>query len=278
MCCFTKWIQENLPSLMIEKNITNRYKLKQQGFELFPFGLKENGERVTAKDIIGTNPIESSSESDFETESSSDEDSESEEQNVSFASQTAHRGTQLLCSNLILENIGVAECYQLYLEITCERCKKHSDVCINANQPHTSLCSQCSLPYSILFRPDMLHMQSKILGYIDKESVNFYDTQPSNFKITCDCSVQFNYKSVNMTGIHNTINCMECHKLIKIVIEGIEFHRVQRKLLKTLINPETVEKKRIKKKTQQNLGLQRGQPLPHKGACKHYKKKNQNDG
>jgi len=186
-------------------------------------------------------------ESDIETESSSDEENENNESNSSFATQTAHRGTQLLCSNVILENIGVMECSQLYLEIACERCKKHDDLCLNTNQPHTSLCSQCSLAYSILFRPDMIHMQSQVLGYIDKESVIIYDTQPSNFLITCDCSFQFNFKGVNMTGIPNNINCLQCHKPIKLVIESIQFLRILSKAPSNLIDKEKIEKKKGKK-------------------------------
>lgn len=73
----------------------------------------------------------------------------------SFASTTAHRGTQLKISRLTLEGIGVFECYVLNIVVKCERCKEMIEVGLQANQSVGKLCNKCQHPFSLTFRPGM---------------------------------------------------------------------------------------------------------------------------
>lgn len=219
---------------------------------------------------------QSDSESDSTEHESSESSGQEEEPEKSSAqpnttaTNTAHRGTQLKCVNLRISNVAIIEVYQLKLVVSCERCKQHVDVDLNANMKFTSACTKCTNSFGLLWRPEMFGEHSDIMGYIDKEGVSIFDVLPSCYQLTCfGCSGTSQQKNVACGMSFFQFNCLDCHKALQFTIERIQFIRIKKEA------PAGVEfrkKTRVAKKDEQEIQIQRGKPLPDQGTCRHYKK------
>jgi len=202
----------------------------------------------------GSDEEERSSEEEFsysdETEESQDDDNDADQispLSQNFSSTTAHRGTQLKCIEVKLQNVGLLSCYQLKMEVACDRCKKHVDLDVHANQQFSGVCQQCASVFGVVFRSEMMHLQHHILGYIDKSAVILVDVLPSCYNVICEgCGHQNIFKRVDLGGTINQANCMQCHKIIQVALERIQFVRVHN-AAPTLLNLEKKRKKNYSK-------------------------------
>uniref|UniRef100_A0A6B2L349 CHY-type domain-containing protein n=1 Tax=Arcella intermedia TaxID=1963864 RepID=A0A6B2L349_9EUKA len=261
------WVQDNLIQLMIDKEITKEYKQKQQ-----------------------TNNLGNDSSSDYTYSSSDDEDESPLQSNTPKA--PIRRGIGLQCCGFAAINGVLLESSELNLLGVCKRCKTETTFTIKANQNNTPAqdpspsqgyhttsqsqsiatptllnhCSNCGYSMALLYTPDMVHQQNSTIGYVDLEGATLTDCLTCSFYVTCgDCNNKQLFKQFSF-GTDNIANCFQCHKIIKVNLEGIKFV----KLAPSIVMLNVGEKK--KKIIVEKLDLEKGKPLPHKGTCKHYQK------
>jgi len=161
----------------------------------------------------------------------------------------------------------------LKIVITCERCKQQIEVSLNENLKFTSACSKCSTAFALMWRPELIHSASDIMGYIDKEGCALFDLLPGGWKISCfQCGEENIDKKMAFGQSFNQLNCQQCFTQIHFTIERVEFIRVR--VATTVPDIELNHKKvtKIKDESASKLGIVKGKPLPNTGVCKHYKR------
>ncbi|KAF9764897.1 hypothetical protein NGRA_0159 [Nosema granulosis] len=135
-------------------------------------------------------------------------------------------------------NIHFLTCKSPNFEVQCKRCKK------NKNVSETGHCV-CGIDLKINYVPVL---DSEYLGSIFPDNCSFLCLNPSRFQFNCDkCGTNFESNKVGPNSKF-LMNCWECGTQISFLIKKLIF---------------------IEKKTQV---FKKGEELPNRGACKHYKK------
>jgi hypothetical protein len=149
---------------------------------------------------------------------------------------------KLPLNNLKIEmnrkNVLFFSCKSPNFEMQCNKCK------INKNVQSTALCN-CGIDLKTNYIPTL---DSEYLGSIFPDYCTFICFNPSKFQFNCEkCNT--NYES-NTLGLNSkfVMNCWECDTQISFLIKKLIF---------------------IQKKSQV---FKKGEELPEKGTCKHYKK------
>jgi len=208
---------------------------------------------------------------------SDNEESVSSEEQVevvnNYSTVTAHRGTQILCNDLTMEESSLLECRKLNVVVKCGRCQFELEISLVPKVEKSGSCTSCHMSYTIMFRPDIMHNYSRVLGYFDKENVYPFDLLPSDFTATCDnCATYTEFVEMKY-GVFQSNNCPNCFKSIKIKAENWEFRKVR--IVRNISDfEENINEKRTRKENDKEHGIRKGTPLPNNGTCKHYKKSN----
>ena len=179
-------------------------------------------------------------------------------------------GTKVMLHKLTLGRIGIAQSSQLRLVSICCRCGEKNEVSTSYKTPGSSRCKACSSAHRVVYQPNTLHNQTEILGYIQTQNCVVFDYLPSDFIISCiECAENSFIPTVEI-GSPYEVACNACHKHLKLEFGGVDFFDVVDGTQLSLGN----EKKKSKKKSTKGkvTGLRRGQPLPGKGTCVHYRK------
>lgn len=104
----------------------------------------------------------------------------------------SRRGTEVLLQNLQLLNCAATIiATNVALIISCVRCSKKSEVKVKVGQLGKVECPYCHLQHLIIFRQNMAHQFSSVIGYLDLEGCEAFDMILSDckFVISClDCS------------------------------------------------------------------------------------------
>lgn len=78
---------------------------------------------------------------------------------------------------------------------------------------------KCHMEISLKYRPEPVHENSSILGYIDKEGCSLFDTLPSSYVASClECSSSVNFTNVPFSTPCE-MNCFSCHSKIKLLFD-----------------------------------------------------------
>ncbi|KAI8612567.1 hypothetical protein BC830DRAFT_1136148 [Chytriomyces sp. MP71] len=187
-----------------------------------------------------------------------------------------HRGTQIKLLNPTMKGISLLECVHPKFLLSCLRCKSNFDSPphMGANTPCARTCPTCTAVLGITFRPGMVHMSSQTVGYLDLEGYGVADFLPSAWRVTCEGCNQATegigiLKSLPRGETEMRVGCKHCHAKMGIMINDIKFVKLQPSLM-TTSSPLPLKSK--KKRTLADEGIVLGQPLPHNGACTHYRK------
>ncbi|KUI53099.1 hypothetical protein VP1G_00336 [Cytospora mali] len=182
--------------------------------------------------------------------------------------QTAERGTAITFPSVELHGIDLLQISILSLSIKCDRCRTINEVGgLKPNTPKTTeSCRKCATPFTLTFRPELVHAHSTRAGFIDATGCTVADMLPSTFVPTCGkCSTPTSQGLVAVRGDTTTNVCRECHARFTFKVPEVKF------LAYTpgsgVLPPTSGPRRR-----QEKLGLQAGEPLPDRGACKHYRK------
>ncbi|XP_070686953.1 uncharacterized protein [Pempheris klunzingeri] len=179
------------------------------------------------------------------------------------------RGTEVKLLGLRLgENTATVAPQQITVSLQCNRCKVTADLTLNGRTPCTAQCEKCSASINAAFRPCMLHHYSDVLGYLD-----LHNAAPADLVLQ-DCELIVGCLSCSQDGSVQNIpygqtkefNCEHCHSKLSILAESTRFQYIQPRTNKTGPSASAVNYK-----TMRDPAVQKGKPLPERGACKHYK-------
>ncbi|KAJ4393080.1 hypothetical protein N0V93_002287 [Gnomoniopsis smithogilvyi] len=184
----------------------------------------------------------------------------------SSASQPAERGTAISFPSVELHGIELLEISILALSVKCERCKLVNEIGgLKPNVAKTSeSCRKCATPLSITFRPELVHANSTRAGFIDLNGCTVADMLPSTFVPTCGKCSTVTQGLVAVRADTTTNVCRECHARFTFKIPEVKFLAYS---AASVLPPTSGPRRR-----QEKLGLHAGEPLPERGACKHYRK------
>ncbi|KAL8693059.1 MAG: hypothetical protein Q9218_002023, partial [Villophora microphyllina] len=222
---------------------------------------------------------ESASDSDFSDFEDSGDEFEGQDDNepatnpvdTATSGQPAERGISLSFPSLELHGIELLELTALSLSVKCSRCKTPCDISnLRPSADRQSSCTKCAQPFSITFRPEIMHANSFRAGYLDLINCTINDMLPSTFIPTCStCSTAVPSPGVvSVRGDSASIAiCRECHSRLTFKIPETKFMLISN----TSLHPRHLLPLR-RKQPKENLGIVAGQELPRRGRCRHYGK------
>jgi hypothetical protein len=88
-----------------------------------------------------------------EDEEEGEEQTEVKVKQNSFATTTAHKGTQMKLEGLKLSEIGILECSMLRMVVACLRCKYQVELSLTPTTSYGVECSGCHQAHIVVFRP-----------------------------------------------------------------------------------------------------------------------------
>uniref|UniRef100_A0A3Q2XWI8 Si:dkey-24l11.2 n=1 Tax=Hippocampus comes TaxID=109280 RepID=A0A3Q2XWI8_HIPCM len=108
----------------------------------------------------------------------------------------------------------------------------------------------------------MLHHYSDVLGYLDLQNAVPTDLvlQDCHLTVGCLSCSQESFVQNLCYGQIKEVNCDNCHGKLSLLAESARFQYIQPRSNKTAAFY-----------SQRDPAVQKGKPLPEKGACKHYK-------
>ncbi|ROW06299.1 hypothetical protein VPNG_08087 [Cytospora leucostoma] len=191
-----------------------------------------------------------------------------ESSGAGLPAQTLERGTAITFPSVELHGIELLQISILALSVKCERCKTINEIGgLRPNTPKTTeSCRKCATPFALAFRPELVHANSTRAGFIDAAGCTVADMLPSTFIPTCGkCSTPTPQGLVAVRGDTTTNVCRECHARFTFKIPDVRFlaYTPGSRVLPPTAGP---------RRRQEKLGLHAGEPLPDRGACKHYRK------
>jgi len=128
--------------------------------------------------------------SDFSDEGSSDDEGDSEDSGVpvvgqqegavlNMSTQTAELGTAMSFPSVELYNIELLQVAILNLAIKCDRCKTVNEITgLKGGLEKQSSCKKCGTPFTVRFRPELIHQNSTRAGFIDATACTVADLLP----------------------------------------------------------------------------------------------------
>lgn len=182
--------------------------------------------------------------------------------------QPAERGTAISFPSVELHGIELLQVSILSTSVKCDRCKTVNEIGgLRPNAAKTSeSCRKCATPFALTFRPELVHAHSTRAGFIDAAGCTVADMLPSTFVPTCGkCSTPTAQGLVAVRGDAVTNVCRECHARFTFKIPDVRFLAYAPG--SAVLPPTSGPRRR-----QEKLGLHAGEPLPDRGACRHYRK------
>ncbi|OCK73282.1 hypothetical protein K432DRAFT_340518 [Lepidopterella palustris CBS 459.81] len=199
------------------------------------------------------------------------EGSDGEPANAGQAS-VPERGVSISFPHLELHGIELLELVTLSLTIKCTRCKDTMDVSnIKSSTEGRSdvrlqSCKKCANSMSIVYRMDLMHVNSIRAGHLDLNGCSVVDLLPSSFIPSCaECSSPYPSPGIiSVRGETSVAFCRACHRKMVFRIPEVKFLLVGASAVCASWAP-------TRQKTEK-LGIVAGQELPSHGRCEHYKK------
>ncbi|KAK0151693.1 hypothetical protein N1851_006999 [Merluccius polli] len=180
------------------------------------------------------------------------------------------RGTEVKLLGLSLgDNTATVLARRVTVCLQCNRCKVTADLTLGVTSPCTAQCEKCSASIGATFRPSMLHPYSDVLGYLDLHNAVPTDLVLQDCELTVGCLHCSQDGPVQNIcyGQTKELNCEHCHSKLSILADSARFQYIQPRSSKTVPKDSTPNYGRKIR----DPAVQKGKPLPEKGACKHYK-------
>ncbi|KAG2187360.1 hypothetical protein INT44_005046 [Umbelopsis vinacea] len=232
---------------------------------------------------------------DHSSDEASQQESDDDEISIKMAStsvsdtpQQVRSGTEIRFPDLRLENVALLRCARMFLMVKCNRCSNTVEVeniipdqaavdsASNGSEKHQRWlpCPTCSSLIGALFKGNYLHSNSITLGLLQLASCTPFDLLPSTYIATCtNCMEPHIPMKLTVHDQPKSTVCRNCHSKMSIGIPNSQFVRIGSGTgSKELRADPAVLQLKKKKQPKQELGLVVGQPLPHQGACEHYRK------
>uniref|UniRef100_H3DPK5 Nucleoporin NUP42 n=1 Tax=Tetraodon nigroviridis TaxID=99883 RepID=H3DPK5_TETNG len=165
------------------------------------------------------------------------------------------RGTEMRMLGLRLgEDTATAVAQQITVCLQCNRCKVTADLTLTGRTPCTAQCEKCSADIEAAFRPCMLHRYSDVLGYLDLRNAAPVDLVLQECELIVGC-----------------LTCSQENPLEKLCYgQTKEFTSQSSISIPPRSNKAGPDALTVHYKVR-DPAVQKGKPLPEKGACRHYK-------
>ncbi|KAG1708676.1 hypothetical protein DVH05_022305 [Phytophthora capsici] len=177
-------------------------------------------------------------------------------------------GTQIRLEDLFLHEIGTLVAHQVVCQLQCENCPLTFDATLNLDSPEIQRwCPRCSALHRVRMRPVFAHFQSDTLAYMETKNCSLMDVLPSDMVATClECGSEALLKKVSPNQ-RSEQTCVSCHTKIAVMTKRFLARHLENS------NPKrTISTQKCKPTTTKPKGMfVLGQPLPHFGACNHYR-------
>lgn len=186
----------------------------------------------------------------------------------------SRHGTEVLLQNLQLLNCAATIiATNVALIISCVRCSNKSEVKVKVGQLGKVECPYCHWQHLIIFRQNLAHQFSSVIGYLDLEGCEAFDMILSDceFVINClDCSKDNKLQALS-PGQSNTTWCFYCHQKLTVAANNGRFVKLSATTQIDAKNACTLEVQgRVK--AVKDPAIIEGKPLPNNGTCTHFKK------
>jgi CHY zinc finger len=208
---------------------------------------------------------------------------------LSTPPQPVRSGTEIRFPDLRLENIALLRCVRMFLMVKCNRCNNTVEIenivpdqaavdsASNGSEKNQRWlpCPTCSTLIGALFKGNYLHANAVTLGLLQLASCTPFDLLPSTYIATCtNCMEPHIPIKLTVHDQPKSTVCRNCHSKMSIGIPSSQFVRIGSGTGSKELHadPNAVLQLKRKKQPKQELGLVVGQPLPHQGACDHYRK------
>ncbi|CAL8355880.1 unnamed protein product [Lota lota] len=208
-------------------------------------------------------------EQEDEEEEEDDEEEEEEEESCRLVENIKlsepRRGTEVKLLGLSLgDNTATVLARRITVCLQCNRCKVTADLTLGVTLPCTAQCEKCSASISATFRPSMLHPYSDVLGYLDLHNAAPTDLVLQDCELTVGCLHCSQDGPVQNVcyGQTKELNCEHCHGQLSILAESARFQYIQ---------PRSNKAGQSYGRKVRDPAVQKGKPLPEKGACRHYR-------
>ncbi|XP_041652521.1 uncharacterized protein si:dkey-24l11.2 isoform X1 [Cheilinus undulatus] len=292
---FLRWLDRSLERLFTEgaRQLKKDIDLEKAGFQFISYKelqatICEKSGNDISSDLASDNPADDVNdegkaekregkgtvEGEKQEGIANDEGQKQEDEEASHLVENIkisdpRRGTEIKLLGLRLgENTATVVAQQITVCLQCNRCKVTADLTLTGRTPCTAQCEKCSSSINAAFRPCMLHHYSDVLGYLDLHNATPADLvlQECDLSVGClSCSQDGPLQNVSY-GQTKELNCEHCHSKLSILAESTRFQYIPPRANKTGSSTGAPNYKSIR-----DPAVQKGKPLPEKGACKHYK-------
>lgn len=177
---------------------------------------------------------------------------------------------QLQFANTRLKGIGLLLVTQLGVLMRCDRCRAATPVeDVRPDADRLYACRKCNTKASLSLRIDAVHEHNQCAGYLRCRGGVPGDWLPSTVQITCgQCTPDdpaLGSMRIEAVKVGELVNCRcrSCHRDLSLEIGRVDWIAVPG------LHQDAARPRRgaIPK-----LPSQVGEPLPDRGACKHYRK------
>eukprot|EP00879_Flechtneria_rotunda_P010286 GHRR01010754.1.p1 GENE.GHRR01010754.1~~GHRR01010754.1.p1 ORF type:complete len:1021 (+),score=491.09 GHRR01010754.1:767-3829(+) len=133
-------------------------------------------------------------------------------------------------------------------------------------------CTVCRQQLSVLLRPKFVHESSNVLAGLKVVGCRPLDLLPGVYGVTCsDCDAVGALRGLQI-GISASRNCSHCHRRLTVQIPAVSFIPRGPPAEGSIANKDRASRPKKQANTGGGAaGLDEGAPLPHNGACKHYR-------
>lgn len=98
---------------------------------------------------------------------------------LSVPTQTQELGTAMSFPSIELHGIELLQVSILSLNVKCDRCKTLNEITgLRGNVEKASSCKKCASPFTVRFRPELVHQNSARAGFIDATGCTVADLLP----------------------------------------------------------------------------------------------------
>ncbi|XP_030621897.1 uncharacterized protein si:dkey-24l11.2 [Chanos chanos] len=288
---YLRWLDRSMERLFTEgaRQLKKEIDMEKAGIQFVPYQqLQAVVLKKTADGKPDAEPDDPAHSGESEGESEEEEEDDGEEgmehaelgsdgeegrsrQVENIKSSEPRRGTEIKLQGLSLgENTATVVARNITVSLQCSRCKVTSDLTLSGRVPCTAQCEKCGAGISATFRPSMLHHYSDVLGYLDLNGAVPVDLvlQACDLVVGClSCSSEDIVQNVSY-GQNKETNCQHCHSKLALNVDSTSFKYIQPQSRKPAGQSGSAA---FGRQYFRDPAVQRGKPLPDKGACRHYK-------
>ncbi|XP_061915627.1 uncharacterized protein si:dkey-24l11.2 [Entelurus aequoreus] len=278
---FLRWLDRSLEKLFTEgaRQLKKDVDLEKAGLQFIPYQELQAAACDKSNDHHSSEAVNEEEEAGDEgdrvaEEAPGGEEERQEEEDATHLVENikisdVRRGTEVRLLGLRLgENTATVVGQYITVCLQCNRCKVTADLGLSGKTTCTAQCEKCNASISAAFRPCMLHHYSDVLGYLDLQNAVPSDLvlQECHLAVGClGCSEDSSLQNL-CYGQTKEVNCEKCHSKLSLLAESARFQYIQARSNKTGPSVSSVHLKTVR-----DPAVQKGKPLPEKGACKHYK-------